>query len=223
MKKKKGIKDEVQLTSKQKEMMQAQLEKESSVRKRLQGVWKQSSWHAISKTECCSGTFFIFSSSHSPQLDVELQSVLGLLEATLIERPPQITWELPSVLQVLMPLLNSPLAAPRIHQVFLDIGVCLMPQQLQHLGTPPLFALCSSDGHSFGPAAKSNFLKISLQLCLWDTWLWGCWSQSATWTRPGDRKTWTQQPTALCYCCTTTLSLRERARQVSQSSHSQST
>lgn len=38
MKKKKGIKDEVQLTSKQKEMMQAQLEKESSVRKRLQGV-----------------------------------------------------------------------------------------------------------------------------------------------------------------------------------------
>ncbi|KAM7392001.1 hypothetical protein PAMP_022644 [Pampus punctatissimus] len=103
IKKKKGIKDEVQLTSKQKEMMQAQLEKESSIRKRLQG------------------------------LDVELQCVVGLLEATLIERPPQITRELPSVLQALMPLLNSPLAAPRIKQVFLDIGVCLMPQQLRHL------------------------------------------------------------------------------------------
>lgn len=48
MKKKKGIKDEVQLTSKQKEMMQAQLDKESSIRKRLQGVWKQSD---LSKTE----------------------------------------------------------------------------------------------------------------------------------------------------------------------------
>lgn len=41
LKKKKGIKDEVQLTSKQKEMMQMQLEKESAVRKRLQGVWVQ--------------------------------------------------------------------------------------------------------------------------------------------------------------------------------------
>uniref|UniRef100_A0A3Q1GAD8 GCN1 activator of EIF2AK4 n=1 Tax=Acanthochromis polyacanthus TaxID=80966 RepID=A0A3Q1GAD8_9TELE len=103
MKKKKGIKDEVQLTSKQKEMMQIQLEKESAIRKRLQA------------------------------LDVELQSVVGLLEATLIERPAEITRELPAVLQVLMPLLHSPLAAPCIQQVFLDIGVCLMPKHLQHL------------------------------------------------------------------------------------------
>lgn len=36
--KKKGLKEEVQLTSKQKEMVQAQLEKEDAVRKRLQGV-----------------------------------------------------------------------------------------------------------------------------------------------------------------------------------------
>lgn len=35
MKKKRGIKDEVQLTSKQKEMIQLQLEKEAAVRKRL--------------------------------------------------------------------------------------------------------------------------------------------------------------------------------------------
>lgn len=41
LKKKKGIKDEVQLTSKQKETIQIQLDKEASVRRRLQGVWKQ--------------------------------------------------------------------------------------------------------------------------------------------------------------------------------------
>ncbi|XP_005746121.1 translational activator GCN1 [Pundamilia nyererei] len=103
LKKKKGIKEEIQLTTKQKEMMQIQLEKESATRKRLQ------------------------------ELDGELQSVVGLLEATLIERPAQITRELPAVLQVLMPLLHSPLAAPSIQQVFLDIGVCLMPKSLQHL------------------------------------------------------------------------------------------
>lgn len=39
LKRKKGIKEEVQLTSKQKEMMQNQLEKEAAIRKRLQGVW----------------------------------------------------------------------------------------------------------------------------------------------------------------------------------------
>lgn len=38
LKKKKGIKEELQLTSKQKEMMQIQLEKEAAIRKRLQAV-----------------------------------------------------------------------------------------------------------------------------------------------------------------------------------------
>lgn len=38
IKKKKGIKDEVQLTSKQKELMHAQLERESQIRKRLKEV-----------------------------------------------------------------------------------------------------------------------------------------------------------------------------------------
>lgn len=70
----------------------------------------------------------------SPQLDEELMSVVGLLEAALVERPAQITRELPAVLQVLMPLLHSPLAAPRIQKVFLDIGMCLMPKALHYLG-----------------------------------------------------------------------------------------
>ncbi|XP_059192909.1 stalled ribosome sensor GCN1 [Centropristis striata] len=103
LKKKKGIKEELQLTSKQKEMMQMQLEKENAIRKRLQG------------------------------LEVELQSLVGLLEATLIEGPPQMTRELPGVLQALIPLLQSPLAAPCIQQVFLDIGVCLMPKHFHSL------------------------------------------------------------------------------------------
>lgn len=66
---------------------------------------------------------------------MEVQSIVGLLEAVLIENPPQISRELPAVLQVLMPLLRSPLASPHIRQVFLDIGVCLMPRHLHHLGT----------------------------------------------------------------------------------------
>lgn len=134
LKKKKGIKEEIQLTTKQKEMMQIQLEKESATRKRLQEVRssKVCPVNQVIKTDCPPVWHFKIPCL---QLDGELQSVVGLLEATLIERPAQITRELPAVLQVLMPLLHSPLAAPSIQQVFLDIGVCLMPKSLQHLGT----------------------------------------------------------------------------------------
>lgn len=41
MRKKKGLKEEVQLSSKQKEMIQLQLEKEEAVRKRLLVVREQ--------------------------------------------------------------------------------------------------------------------------------------------------------------------------------------
>lgn len=70
---------------------------------------------------------------------MEVQSMVGLLEAILIENPPQLSRELPAVLQVLMPLLHSPLASPHIRQVFLDIGVCLMPTHLHRLGTFTLY------------------------------------------------------------------------------------
>ncbi|XP_062399503.1 stalled ribosome sensor GCN1 [Sardina pilchardus] len=103
IKKKKGIKEEVQLTSKQKEIMQNQLEKETAVRKRLQG------------------------------LDMELQYHVGLLEALLSSRPPQLAWQLPSVLQAMLPLLHSPLAAPRLRKAFLDMGVSLMPKDMRNL------------------------------------------------------------------------------------------
>lgn len=70
---------------------------------------------------------------------MEVQRIVGLLEAILIENPPHISRELPAVLQVLMPLLHSPLAAPHIRQVFLDIGVCVMPRHLHHLGICVLY------------------------------------------------------------------------------------
>uniref|UniRef100_A0A673GGQ1 TOG domain-containing protein n=1 Tax=Sinocyclocheilus rhinocerous TaxID=307959 RepID=A0A673GGQ1_9TELE len=103
IKKKKGIKEEIQLTSKQKEMMQNQLEKESGIRKRLQ------------------------------ELAVELQCAVSLLEAALARRPPLIWMHLPGVLQAVLPLLQSPLAAPCVKQVFLHIGVTLMPKELHFL------------------------------------------------------------------------------------------
>lgn len=88
--------------------------------------------------------------------------MMGLLEATLAERPPQITRELPAVLQVLMPLLHSPLAAPRIQQVVLDIGVCLMPKQLSHLGTWPVLVLSRIDRHDLASALlESALLSLS--------------------------------------------------------------
>ncbi|XP_063049670.1 stalled ribosome sensor GCN1 [Engraulis encrasicolus] len=103
LKKKKGIKEEVQLTSKQKELMNTQLEKEAAIRKKLLG------------------------------LDAELESSVGLLESVLMQRPPQLSWQLPSILQAVLPLLHSPLAAPRLAKLMPTIGSALMPTQLNSL------------------------------------------------------------------------------------------
>lgn len=69
------------------------------------------------------------------QLELGLQRAVGLLEALLSRRPQHLSWQLPGVLQVSTPLLHSPLAAPRLRQLILDIGVCLMPPELRYLGT----------------------------------------------------------------------------------------
>jgi len=79
---------------------------------------------------------------------MELQSRVGLLDAILIKRPPEITRELPAVLQVLIPLLQSPLAAPCIQQVYLDVGVCLMPKHFHQLGRWPVLVFYGIDRHS---------------------------------------------------------------------------
>ncbi|XP_015280782.1 PREDICTED: translational activator GCN1 [Gekko japonicus] len=105
IKKKKGIKEEVQLTSKQKEMLNAQLEKESRTRKQLK------------------------------ELDDELESMLGLLDAVLKRNPPGLSQYIPALVGSFLPLLKSPLAAPRIKTPFLSLASCVMPAHLKTFGT----------------------------------------------------------------------------------------
>ncbi|XP_053225790.1 eIF-2-alpha kinase activator GCN1 isoform X2 [Podarcis raffonei] len=105
IKKKKGIKEEIQLTSKQKEMLNAQLEKESQTRKQLK------------------------------ELDNELESMLGLLDAVLKRNPPGLSQYIPSLIGFFLPLLKSPLAAPRIKTPFLSLASCVMPDRLKTFGT----------------------------------------------------------------------------------------
>ncbi|XP_019583398.2 stalled ribosome sensor GCN1 [Rhinolophus sinicus] len=105
IKKKKGIKEEVQLTSKQKEMLQAQLDKEAQIRRRLQ------------------------------EMDSELEVALGLLETLLAKNPSGLTQYIPVLVDSFLPLLKSPLAAPRIKNPFLSLAACVMPPRLKALGT----------------------------------------------------------------------------------------
>ncbi|XP_034790522.1 stalled ribosome sensor GCN1 [Pan paniscus] len=105
IKKKKGIKEEVQLTSKQKEMLQAQLDREAQVRRRLQ------------------------------ELDGELEAALGLLDIILAKNPSGLTQYIPVLVDSFLPLLKSPLAAPRIKNPFLSLAACVMPSRLKALGT----------------------------------------------------------------------------------------
>uniref|UniRef100_A0A8U7NTM5 GCN1 activator of EIF2AK4 n=1 Tax=Corvus moneduloides TaxID=1196302 RepID=A0A8U7NTM5_CORMO len=105
IKKKKGIKDEVQLTSKQKELMHAQLEREAQIRKRLK------------------------------ELDNELETALGLLDTVIKKKPPGLTQYIPSLISSFLPLFRSPLAAPRIKKPFLSLASCVMPAQLKTFGT----------------------------------------------------------------------------------------
>uniref|UniRef100_K7G7X0 GCN1 activator of EIF2AK4 n=1 Tax=Pelodiscus sinensis TaxID=13735 RepID=K7G7X0_PELSI len=105
IKKKKGIKEEVQLTIKQKELLNAQLEKESQIRKQLK------------------------------ELDRELEAALGLLDAVLKRNPPGLTHYIPVLIGTFLPLLKSPLAAPRIKTAFLSLASCVMPPRLKTFGT----------------------------------------------------------------------------------------
>ncbi|GAB1290067.1 eIF-2-alpha kinase activator GCN1 [Apodemus speciosus] len=105
IKKKKGIKEEVQLTSKQKEMLQAQLDKEAQIRRRLQ------------------------------ELDGELEAALGLLDAIMTRNPGGLIQYIPVLVDAFLPLLKSPLAAPRVKGPFLSLAACVMPPRLKTLGT----------------------------------------------------------------------------------------
>lgn len=108
---------------------------------------------------------------------MELLSMVGLLQAILIENPPQLSRELPAVLQVLMPLLHSPLASPRVKQVFLDIGLCLMPGHLHHLGTCTLYVFHKHSGSCFtlscfsfsSCACWARYIAVA-ETCMWSRW-----------------------------------------------------
>ncbi|XP_036613862.1 eIF-2-alpha kinase activator GCN1 [Trichosurus vulpecula] len=104
IKKKKGIKDEVQLTSKQKEMVRAQLDKEAQIRRWLQ------------------------------ELDCSLEAALGLLDTILSRNPLGLTHYIPILVRSFLPLLKSPLAAPRVRDPFLSLASCVMPPRLKTLG-----------------------------------------------------------------------------------------
>ncbi|KAJ7309597.1 hypothetical protein JRQ81_007650, partial [Phrynocephalus forsythii] len=104
IKKKKGIKEEIQLTSKQKEMVNAQLEKESQTRKQLK------------------------------ELDKELEFMLDLLEAVLQKNPSRLSQYIPALVGSFLPLLKSPLAAPRMKRPLLSLASCVMPPRLKTFG-----------------------------------------------------------------------------------------
>ncbi|XP_075390131.1 stalled ribosome sensor GCN1 [Tenrec ecaudatus] len=105
IKKKKGIKEEVPLTSKQKEMLQAQLDREAQIRRRLQ------------------------------ELDSGLEAALGLLDTVLAKNPSGLTQYVPVLVDAFLPLLKSPLAAPRIKNPFLSLAACVLPPRLKAVGT----------------------------------------------------------------------------------------
>ncbi|XP_051887942.1 eIF-2-alpha kinase activator GCN1 [Pristis pectinata] len=104
IKKKKGLKDEVQLSNKQKEMLQAQLERESVIRKRLQ------------------------------QLDEDLQSALNVLNAVIERNPRGLSQQIPALIRVFLPLFQSPLVAPRLKETFLALSSCVLSADLKNLG-----------------------------------------------------------------------------------------
>lgn len=68
------------------------------------------------------------------QLDSELESMLGLLDAVLKRNPLGLSQYIPALVGSFLPLLKSPLAAPRIKHIFLSLASCVMPAQLKTFG-----------------------------------------------------------------------------------------
>lgn len=68
------------------------------------------------------------------QLDGELEAALGLLDTILTKNPSGLTQYIPVLVDSFLPLLKSPLAAPRIKNPFLSLAACVMPPRLKALG-----------------------------------------------------------------------------------------
>lgn len=68
------------------------------------------------------------------QLDGELEAALGLLDAIVTRNPCGLTQYIPVLVDAFLPLLKSPLAAPRVKGPFLSLAACVMPPRLKTLG-----------------------------------------------------------------------------------------
>lgn len=68
------------------------------------------------------------------QLDGELEAALGLLDAIMTRNPRGLTQYIPVLVDAFLPLLKSPLAAPRVKGPFLSLAACVMPPRLKTLG-----------------------------------------------------------------------------------------
>lgn len=68
------------------------------------------------------------------QMDSELEAALGLLDTILAKNPSGLTQYIPVLVDSFLPLLKSPLAAPRIKNPFLSLAACVMPPRLRALG-----------------------------------------------------------------------------------------
>lgn len=113
--------------------MRAQLDKEAQIRRRLQEV-REAVWVALlarrpSPSEA--GTLILVISL---QLDGSLEAALGLLDTVVIRNPPGLTQYIPVLVRSFLPLLRSPLAAPRVRDPFLSLAGSVMPPRLKTLG-----------------------------------------------------------------------------------------
>lgn len=88
------------------------------------------------------------------QLDGELEAVLGLLDTVLVKNPTGLTQYIPVLVDSFLPLLKSPLAAPRIKNPFLSLAACVMPPRLKALGQS-LFAGCG-----YGPGQARGMVGL---------------------------------------------------------------
>ncbi|XP_046839578.1 eIF-2-alpha kinase activator GCN1-like isoform X2 [Xenia sp. Carnegie-2017] len=102
--KKKCLNEYVQLTKKDREILQAQLAQESEVRKRVQ------------------------------KLDEEFKLVCCLAQSTIATNPPSLRHHIPILIQCMTSLFQSPLAAPHVSRVFMTLGKQVFPRDHQYFG-----------------------------------------------------------------------------------------
>lgn len=86
------------------------------------------------------------------QLDGELEVALGLLDTILAKNPSGLTQYIPVLVDSFLPLLKSPLAAPRIKNPFLSLAACVMPPRLKALGQ----FLFAGFGHGPGQVGRGG-------------------------------------------------------------------